>query len=94
MKRSEESNIETGERRRARRLPARGTVKLTVMTREIEGRADNISQTGILFFGQGDLRVSVEFEDQGEQRALQGRLVRAQRMRGDNFGWAVEFDPS
>jgi hypothetical protein len=94
MKRIDENSTDTGERRRTRRLAARGHVKLTVETRELEGRADNISQTGVLFFSEGDLRVSVEIEDKGETRTLRGRLVRAQRMRGQSFGWAVEFDPA
>lgn len=94
MKRSEENATEIDDRRRTRRIAARGRVKLTVETHELEGRTDNISQTGILFFSEGELRVKVEFEDNGVLRTLGGRLVRAQRMRGDSFGWAVEFDPA
>ena len=93
MKRSEETGIETGERRRTRRAPARGRVKLSVQTTEIEGLADNISQTGILFFSEGDFRVVLEIEEDGAVRKVGGRLVRAQRMRGASMGWAVEFDP-
>jgi len=93
MKRIDDQSIETGERRRTRRTPTRGRVKLTIDTHELEGRADNVSQTGVLFFSEGDLRVTVEIDDGSEKRKVTGRLVRAQRMRGDNFGWAVEFDP-
>lgn len=87
----DEFATETGERRRARRLTNRGRVKLTIDTKELEGRADNVSQSGVLFFSEGDLRVTVEVEENGVVKRRPGRLVRAQRMRGDRFGWAVEF---
>lgn len=92
MKRIDDNSTQTGERRRNRRQPVRGQVKLKVETKELAGRADNVSPTGVLFFSQGDLRVTVEITEGDEVRKLHGRLVRAQRMRGDNFGWAVEFD--
>lgn len=88
----DEFATETGERRRARRLTNRGRVQLTIETQQLEGRADNVSQSGVLFFSEGDLRVTVEVEENGAPRKRTGRLVRAQRMRGDRFGWAVEFD--
>jgi len=88
----EEFATETGERRRARRLTNRGRIKLKIDTLELEGRADNVSQSGVLFFSEGDLRVTVEVEANGTVEKHSGRLVRAQRMRGDRFGWAVEFD--
>ena len=94
MKRREETGIETGERRRTRRSAARGRVKLSVQTTEIEGLADNISQTGILFFSEGDFRVVLEIEEDGVVRKVGGRLVRAQRMRADDIGWAIEIDPA
>lgn len=94
MKRRDEIGIETGERRRTRRAPARGRVKLTLQSAEIQGIADNISQTGILFFTEGDFRVVLEIEEEGVVRKVGGRLVRAQRMRGASMGWAVEFDPA
>lgn len=94
MKRFEDMSTETGERRRNRRATNRGFVKLTVDTKELEGHADNVSPTGVLFFSEGDLRVTVKIEENGETRTASGRLVRAQRMRGDSFGWAVEFDPA
>lgn len=89
---SDEFATETGERRRARRLTNRGRVKLTIETKELEGRADNVSQSGVLFFSEGDLRVKIDVEENGTVQSRSGRLVRAQRMRGDRFGWAVEFD--
>jgi len=94
MKRFDDMSTETGERRRQRRATNRGTVKLKIDTQELEGHADNVSPTGVLFFSEGDLRVTVEVEENGTTRKVAGRLVRAQRMRGDSFGWAVEFDPA
>ncbi|MBL8860260.1 MAG: PilZ domain-containing protein [Planctomycetes bacterium] len=94
MKRFDDMSTETGERRRQRRATNRGNVKLQVETQELEGHADNVSPTGVLFFSEGDLRVTVEIDEDGKTRKVTGRLVRAQRMRGDSFGWAVEFDPA
>lgn len=88
----DEFATETGERRRARRVTTRGRIKLSIDTQELEGRAENVSQSGVLFFSEGDLRVTVEVEENGVVKQRSGRLVRAQRMRGDRFGWAVEFD--
>ena len=88
----DEFATETGERRRARRLTNRGRVKLSIETKELEGRAENVSQSGVLFFSEGDLRVTIDVEENGTVQHRSGRLVRAQRMRGDRFGWAVEFD--
>jgi hypothetical protein len=94
MKRFEDMSTDTGERRRTRRTTTRGMVKLKIETQELSGHADNVSPTGVLFFSEGDLRVTVDIEENGTTRTVSGRLVRAQRMRGDSFGWAVEFDPS
>ena len=94
MKRFDDMSTETGERRRQRRATNRGNVRLQIETQELEGHADNVSPTGVLFFSEGDLRVTVEIDEDGKSRKVTGRLVRAQRMRGDSFGWAVEFDPA
>lgn len=88
----DEFATETGERRRARRLTNRGRVKLSIETQDLEGRVENVSQSGVLFFSEGDLHVMIEVEENGVMKCRPGRLVRAQRMRGDRFGWAVEFD--
>jgi hypothetical protein len=93
MKHLDETGIGTSEQRRTRRAPAHGRVKLTVLTTELEGLADNVSSTGIQLFTDGDLRVTLEIEENGIVRTVTGRLVRAQRMRGTDMGWAVELDP-
>jgi hypothetical protein len=81
-----------GERRAANRRAERGTVRLTVQTKAIDGEAENVSPTGILFLSDADVRVSVEVEDDGVAVRRSGRLVRVQRLRGGRSGWAVEFD--
>ena len=87
-----ESVAGTGERRNNLRRPERGSVRLVVETPSIEGRAENVSPTGILFHSDGELKVSVEVEEDGVAIRRTGRLVRVQRMRGERFGWAIEFD--
>ncbi len=88
----EKPATQTGERRRHQRRASQSKVRLTVESREIEGQVENISRSGLLFFSEGDLRVSVQIEENGATSKRTGRLVRAQRMRGESFGWAVEFD--
>jgi hypothetical protein len=90
----DDPSIEISDRRRNLRVPSRGLVRVVIETRELSGRADNVSQNGVLFFSDSDLRVTVQVGEGTEARSIPGRLVRAQRMRGDHFGWAVEFDPS
>ena len=94
MKRLDETGIETSDNRRTQRAPAHGRVKLTVLTTELEGFADNVSPTGIQLFSDGDVRVTLEIEEKGGVRHVHGRLVRAQRMRADDIGWAIELDPA
>jgi len=84
--------IEIDERRQSQRQAARSPVQVTIETSALEGFADNISQTGVLFFSQSQLHVTVEMEENGRKVTRKGRLVRAQRMQGDSTGWAVEFD--
>jgi hypothetical protein len=88
----EKPAMQTSERRRHQRRASQSKVRLTVESREIEGQVENISRSGLLFFSEGDLRVSVQIEENGATSKRTGRLVRAQRMRGESFGWAVEFD--
>jgi hypothetical protein len=82
-----------GDKRRHRRRTSGGQVRLTIEPVQVVGEAENVSRSGILFFSEGNLRVRVEVEENGGITKKSGRLVRAQRMRGDSFGWAVEFDP-
>jgi len=85
-------NSQTADRRLTDRKVAANDVRMTLATDALEGRVDNISKTGVLFFSEGQLRVTVEIEEDGRKVERHGRIVRAQRMHGDSVGWAVEFD--
>jgi len=82
-----------GERRSAERVASDAELRLTVEGVDLRGVTENVSGVGVLFFSEGNLRVSVEFEEGGERRVRKGRLVRVQRMSLQNTGFAVEFDP-
>ncbi len=58
----------------------------------IAGTAENVSDSGLLFFSEDCPRVQVEITEGGEARTLHGRLVRMQRLRGRSSGFAVELD--
>ena len=88
----DDDSVQTDDRRGAHRHTAQHVVRMLVETSELTGPAENISSTGVLFFSDGQLRVTVEIETDGETTQRHGRLVRAQRMHGDSVGWAVEFD--
>lgn len=92
MERFDEQATDVGERRQGDRRGSQGEVKVSLETRELTGQAENVSPSGVLFLSQGDLRVVIEFQEQGVTEQRTGRLVRAQRMKGDTIGWAVEFD--
>jgi PilZ domain len=82
----------TADRRAARRLDSSARIRLRVAPSEIDGRAENISETGILFLTAEALRVSVEVEENGIAQWREGRLIRSQVMGPGKIGWAVEFD--
>ncbi len=89
----ENPDTKTSDRRRHRRRSSGASVRLFSEPSEIAGPVENVSRSGLLFFSEGNLRVRVELEENGVVTKRTGRIVRAQRMRGDSFGWAVEFDP-
>ncbi|MFT7668722.1 MAG: hypothetical protein ACI8X5_001420 [Planctomycetota bacterium] len=82
----------THDRRRAQRKALESEVKVSFETKELSGVGNNLSQTGILFFTEGDLRVNVQVEQDGETKTMTGSLVRCERIKGDHRGWAVEFN--
>lgn len=82
-----------GERRAHERKDVSQDLSLTIETDALTGITENVSGIGVLFFTEGDLRVSVEMDENGERKTRTGRLVRVQRMSLDNTGFAVEFDP-
>ena len=81
-----------GERRGEEREDSTSALRLCIETNSLQGVTENVSGIGVLFFADGDLRVSVEFEEGGTRKTRTGRLVRVQRMSLDNTGFAVEFD--
>ncbi len=86
------SSATAADRRTDKRRRTAGKVKLVIDSATLEGEMDNISPSGVLFFTGADLRVSVEIEENGKQVVRTGRLVRAQRVRPEHVGWAIEFD--
>ncbi|MAE29726.1 MAG: PilZ domain-containing protein [Planctomycetota bacterium] len=85
-------NVAADDRRGGDRRSIDGVLRLRVDSPHLDGKAENISDSGILFFTDRPLRVTVELEEDGVLRSRSGRLVRAQRIKGDTTGWAVEFD--
>ena len=83
---------EANDRRRHRRRSPQAKVRLTVEPATIAGEVDNLSRSGILFYAEGSLQVTLEIEEDGQKTTRTGRIVRAQRIRGSTFGWAIEFD--
>jgi hypothetical protein len=80
------------ERRTDKRRRSAGKVLLRIDASELEGEMDNLSSSGVLFFTGADLRVSVQLVENGQPVVRSGRLVRAQRVRAEHVGWAIEFD--
>ena len=87
-----EETTDVANRRRATRRQMKGVIQLKVDTQVLSGEADNISRSGILFFTEGDLKVELEIESDGEVTKKTGRLVRCERIHDARRGWAVEFD--
>ncbi len=87
------SSTTAADRRKTSRRRVSAKISMTIETSEIEGVTDNISMVGVLFFSQEAVRVRMEIEEDGELRSMTGKLVRAQRMKESNTGFAVEFDP-
>lgn len=87
-----QSSLTASDRRTDKRRRTAGKVKLQIDTVALDGELDNISTSGVLFFTGADLRVTVQIEENGKQVVRSGRLVRAQRVRADHVGWAIEFD--
>ena len=81
------------DRRRAARRDTKSPVTVQLDTTQLQGVADNLSKTGILFFTDGDLRVTVSIAgEDGETTEYSGQLVRCERIQAGRRGWAVEFE--
>lgn len=88
------SHAHLEERRSAARTRIRGDVTLRLASGSISARAEDVSSAGMLMYAQDDMRVTVEFEQDGERHTKTGRIVRMQRMRDQATGLAIEFDAS
>jgi PilZ domain len=86
-------DLEVEERRRHLRVPSAARVSMRMDAREFSGTARDLSAGGLLFLSPGDVRLTLVIDDAGKRVERTGRLVRALRLRGESFGWAVEFDP-
>jgi hypothetical protein len=82
----------TGERRASNRVSAENRVRLFLDGLELEGRSENLSHRGVLFYTDEPVRVTIELEEDGVMMRRTGQLTRLQSMRGESTGWAVEFD--
>lgn len=82
----------TSNRRRAERRSCEEQVRIQIDTPCLEGESANLSQSGILFFTEGELKVSVEIDGPEGPQTFTGSLVRCERVKGERRGWAVEFD--
>ena len=92
MKPNHDRPTGTADRRTSQRRDSSARVRLFVEPSQIEGQAENLSETGILFLTTRELRVTVEVEENGATRRRAGRLIRSQVMGPGKIGWAVEFD--
>ena len=86
------NNSATGERRDGTRVNAENRVRVFMDGLELEGRSENISHSGVLFYTDEPVKVTVELEEDGVMMRRSGQLTRMQSMRGESTGWAVEFD--
>ena len=80
------------DRRTAPRIEIEEPLEVGVEALTFRAKAENVSKSGVLFFTDKDLRVTVELEEDGVVKRMAGRVVRLQSMRGQSVGWAVEFD--
>ena len=88
-----EKETNPGELRGGERQAHRANVVLSPAADPIQGLSDNVSREGIMFYTEGDLRVSVEFDGPDGRQRRSGRVVRVNRVSDEETGMAVEFDP-
>jgi hypothetical protein len=79
---------ETENRRRAERRETDAFLVVSIEAQALEGRADNVSESGVFLFAGDRVRVRVELG--GKVRS--GRIVRLQTMNERETGLAIEFD--
>ena len=80
------------DRRSSDRATSEAQISLQLDTQALEGRCDNISQAGVLFFSDQAIEVTVTIDGPEGPEQRTGRLARVQRMSDVNTGYAIEFD--
>ena len=88
---SDRQPTEISDRRSSERQELEAPVRLS-LAGPIQGISDNLSQAGLLFFTDQEIRVEVEMEHGGERKQLTGKLIRVQQMNETTTGLAVELD--
>lgn len=73
--------------RAAERLPFASDVSVAFQDTPIIGSGKNISETGVYFIADGEIRVEVTLGD----RVIRGRLVRVENHGANKTGLAVRF---
>ncbi|MCB9913753.1 MAG: PilZ domain-containing protein [Planctomycetes bacterium] len=84
--------VSTSDRRRGKRSATEAKVHVQIDTQSLDGTASNLSNTGILFFTDEEVKVTIEVKDATGTHQYRGNLVRCERIKGNHRGWAVEFD--
>ena len=80
------------DRRSSDRAMSEAHIALQLETQALDGRCDNISQAGVLFFSDQAIEVTVTIDGPNGPEERTGRLARVQRMSDVNTGYAIEFD--
>lgn len=84
-----DDSIAQEERRRTERGPLAGRVTVEMAPEPIVGPGQNISEEGVFFVAETSLRVRVKID--GEERWLDGEVVRVQSMGEGRVGMAIKF---
>ena len=71
----------------------KGVVSVRPGQAALNGVSENLSDEGIMFYTEEDLRVTVEYEGPEGPCKRSGRIVRVNRVGEQETGMAVEFDP-
>ncbi|MFT7665176.1 MAG: hypothetical protein ACI87A_003411 [Planctomycetota bacterium] len=80
------------EKRVDARRPQTGQIIAKLADQQLTGKFSNASAGGIMFITGDSLRISVEFEHEGQAQLRSGRLVRVQGMNAEETAFAIEFD--
>ena len=79
------------ENRQSIRLPLRSQVKLELKPQTLRGTTENCSATDVLILTDDCLAITVEIEDDGVVKRVDGKLVRVDCERDRGSAWAICF---